>query len=144
MNHQPPKTNVDVVKAFLTLQYEGRIDEAFQTYAIEDFSWVVSTQDNSELTSAIPWAGFSHKGIEGYKALTNMLFGEFEALEFEPRDFYEIADKVFVIGFFKFRHYQTEKLAESDFIGLFNMQDGRIKGGQFFENTYAVAAARIT
>ena len=143
MSNRSTKSNTDIVKAFLALQYEGEIEEAFQNYATENFSWVVSTQENKELTAVIPWAGFTLKGLEGYNFLTSFLFGEFEALIYEPREFYEINDKVFMVGYFKFKHHKTGKLAESDFVGLFNMKEGRIEGGQFFENTYAVAAARL-
>ena len=141
MNPHKEKSHTDMVKAFLTLQYEGKIEEAFQYYAAEDFTWVVSTRENKNLTVAIPWAGLTHKGLEGYKTLTGLLFGEFESLTFEPQEFHEINQKVFVVGYFKFRHRVTGKLAESDFIGLFDMREGKIAGGQFFENTYAVAVA---
>jgi len=49
---------------------------------------------------------------------------------------------VFVEGSFRFRHRQTGRIAESDWLARFDMRDGRIAGGQFYENTYAVAAAR--
>jgi uncharacterized protein len=51
------------------------------------------------------------------------------------------ADKVFVEGHFKFRHRKTGKIAESNWLTRFDIKDGRIVDGQFYENTYAVAMA---
>ncbi len=135
-------TNIEAVQKFLTLQYEGKIEEAFANYADSSFEWIVSSANNNELTTAIPWAGMTHKGLEGYKNLTSQLFGEYEALEFDTKEFYEVQDKVIMIGHFKFKHYKTQKIADSDFVGLFNMKNGKIAGGQFYENTYAVAQGR--
>ena len=132
----------EVVQNFLTLQYEGKVEEAFRNYADPGFKWVVSTNNNPELTKAIPWAGYEHYGLEGYKNLNALLFGEYEPIEFNTDEFYEVANKVFMMGNFKFKHRVTEKLAETDFIGVFNILDSRITGGQFYENTYAVAEAR--
>ena len=135
-------SNKEIVKDFLRLQYEGKIDEAFNSHAHDDFQWVVSTADNEALRKGIPWAGYTHHGKEGYESLIGLLFGEFESLKFEVNDYYEAEDKVFAVGRFRFKHYETKKVIDSDFIGLFNMDNGKIKGGQFYENTYAVAQAR--
>ena len=135
-------SNIGTVQNFLSLQYKGKIEEAFKNYADPNFEWVVSTVNNDELTNSIPWAGYKHKGLNGYKNLMGQLFGEYEALEFDSREFYEIENKVFMIGYFKFRHYTTGKIAESDFVGVFNLKEGKIIGGQFYENTFAVASAR--
>ncbi|MDY6940456.1 MAG: hypothetical protein SWY16_22715 [Cyanobacteriota bacterium] len=51
-------------------------------------------------------------------------------------------DRVFVEGHFTFRHRTTGKIADSDFLAAFRMENGRISGGQFYENTAGVAAAR--
>ncbi len=134
--------NIEVVQEFLRLQYEGKIEEAFTNHAAPNFKWIVSSGNNPALENAIPWAGMTHKGLEGYKNLTGLLFGEYEALEFDAKEFYEVQDKVFMTGHFKFKHYKTQKIADSDFVGLFHMKNGKIAGGQFYENTYAVAAGR--
>ncbi len=134
--------NKDVVQNFLALQYEGKIEEAFANYADPNFEWIVSSGNNPKLENAIPWAGMTHKGLEGYKNLTGLLFGEYEALAFDAKEFYEIGNKVFMIGHFKFKHYKTQKIADSDFVGLFNMKNGKIAGRQFYENTFAVAEGR--
>lgn len=136
------ENHIETVKAFLELQYEGRIEEAFLRYADEDFSWVVSSQSNPDLNNAIPWAGIELTGLEGYKNLTNLLFGEFEPLEFKTTSFHAVDDIVFMTGHFVFKHRLTGKTADSDFLGLFRMKDGKIEGGQFYENTFAVAEAR--
>jgi len=135
-------TNTATVKEFLRLQYEGKIDDAFSNYTHQDFYWTVSTQNNAELNKVIPWAGIAHLGKEGYKNLVGALFGEYESKKFEVHNYYEVEDKVFAVGHFDFRHYKTGKLAESDFIGMFTVTEGKINGGQFYENTYAVAAGR--
>ncbi len=134
--------NIDAVRGFLTAQYEGDFDTAFSRYAQPEFSWIVSTDDNDELRKAIPWAGHRHNGKEGYANLTAMLFSEFESLEFSPTRFTDADGHVFVEGRFVFRHRETGRLAVSDFISRFDMRDHRIAGGQFYENTQGVAAAR--
>lgn len=135
-------TNISAVKGFLDAQYRGDFDTAFRDFVHTDFSWIVSTADNDNLRSAIPWAGYQHNGKEGYIQLTTQLFPEFEPLEFDVKTFTDTGDRVFAEGRFVFRHRKTEKIAVSDFISRFDMQEGRILGGQFYENTEAVAAAR--
>ncbi|MEM8838361.1 MAG: nuclear transport factor 2 family protein [Pseudomonadota bacterium] len=134
--------NIAAVKGFLEAQYAGDFDRAFSEFAHSHFVWVVSTADNDTLRAAIPWAGYEHKGKEGYIRLTTLLFSEFESLEFNPSKFTDAGDTVFVEGRFVFRHRETTALAVSDFIARFDMRDGRVSGGQFYENTAAVAEAR--
>jgi uncharacterized protein len=135
-------SNTKVVEGFLKCQYEGDFDTAFGSFASPDFVWVVGSAENENLTAAIPWAGRRLEGKAGYIELVELLFGEFEPLKFDPYRFTDVGFAVFVEGNFKFRHRRTMKIADSDFIARFDMADGRIKGGQFFENTYAVATAR--
>lgn len=134
--------NIELVRGFLNTQYGGDFDMAFGKYAASDFAWIVSTADNDELRAAIPWAGHRLEGKEGYIRLTSMLFSEFEALEFITSRFTDAGDKVFVEGRFVFRHRKTGRIAVSDFIARFDVRDNRILGGQFYENTAAIAAAR--
>lgn len=135
--------NIEAVKGFLEAQYNGDFDTAFSEFAQPGFSWVVSTAGNDGLRAVIPWAGYSHQGKEGYIRLTTMLFSEFEALEFNPIKFTDAGESVFVEGRFVFRHRETTKIAVSDFLSRFDMRDERIIGGQFYENTAAIAAARV-
>lgn len=137
------QSNVAAVQGFLDSQYAGDFDTAFGRYAHADFTWIVSTADSDDLRAAIPWAGYAHHGKEGYITLTTMLFSEFEALEFSPAKFTDTGEAVYVEGRFVFRHRETAKIAKSDFIARFDMRDHRVIGGQFYENTAAVAAARI-
>ena len=134
--------NIQSVRGFLDTQYAGDFETAFRDFAQLDFRWVVSTADSDDLRALIPWAGYEHKGKEGYIRLTNCLFSEFEPLEFNPSRYTDAADTVFVEGRFVFRHRETAKVAVSDFISRFDMRDGRIAGGQFYENTASVAEAR--
>ncbi|NIA72095.1 SnoaL-like domain-containing protein [Pelagibius litoralis] len=134
--------NIHAVKGFLEAQYAGDFDKAFAEFAQPDFQWIVSTGENEDLRGSIPWAGYVHKGKEGYVRLTSLLFSEFEALEFNSARFTDAADRVFVEGRFVFRHRETAKIAVSDFLARFDMCDGRITGGQFYENTAGVADAR--
>ena len=138
------RTNTETVQKFLEAQYAGEFDHAFQDYAHSNFQWVVSSNSNENLRAVIPWAGYTHKGKEGYVRLVTLLFSEFEALEFEPRRYTDAGDRVFVEGHFTFRHRETGKIADSDWIARFDMDAGRITGGQFYENTAGVAAARQT
>ena len=133
--------NTAAVKAFLERQYAGDIEGAFASYARPEFTWVVGIVEEG-LRAAIPWAGRLHRGLEGYRDLIGGLFGEYEVEAFEPRRFHDAGGTVLVEGYFRFRHRATGKLAESDFVGRFDMAGGRIAGGQFYENTWAVAAGR--
>ena len=134
--------SIETVRGFLNAQYAGDFETAFRDFAQPDFRWIVSTADSDDLRAVIPWAGYEHKGKDGYIRLTNCLFSEFEPLEFDVSGFTDAGEKVFVEGRFVFRHRETAKIAVSDFISRFDMRDGRITGGQFYENTAAVAEAR--
>ena len=134
--------NTEAVKTFFELQYAGKFDEAFKGYANPEFSWAVAMSDNAALTAAIPWAGRRLEGAAGYQELTGQLFGEYESLEFDARRYHDTSDVVFAEGYFKFRHRKTGKIAEAEFCMRFDMRDGRISGGQIYENTYGVAMGR--
>ena len=135
-------TNTQIVQDFFAAQYAGEFDRAFKDYVHADFQWIVGSENNQDLRAVIPWAGHIHQGKEGYIRLTTLLFSEFEALEFEPQHYPDAGDRVFVEGHFTFRHRKTGKIADSDWIARFDMDAGRIVGGQFYENTAGVAAAR--
>jgi ketosteroid isomerase-like protein len=134
--------NVKTVQGFFAAQYAGDFDRAFDFFADPGFEWVVSTTNDEALNRAIPWAGTTLVGKEGYKRLTTQLWTEFEPLEFELTRFTDGDERVFAEGHFLFRHRSTGKTAASDFVARFEMRDGKIAGGQFYENTYAVAQAR--
>ncbi|HZF33103.1 MAG TPA: nuclear transport factor 2 family protein [Candidatus Angelobacter sp.] len=135
-------SSTEIVRSFFAAVYAADYERAFRDYAHPGFAWVVGSAANDGLRAAIPWAGYELVGREGYVALTSMLFSEFEPLSFETRRYVAAGDLVFVEGHFTFGHRQTGKIADSDWLARFDMRDGRIAGGQFYENTYAVAAAR--
>jgi uncharacterized protein len=136
------RSNAETVRLFFEAVYAGNHDRAFSDYAHEGYRFIVGSADNPDLQSAIPWAGRVHVGQSGYAALTRQLFSEFEPLSFETKSHSEAGDKVFVEGHFRFRHRDTGNIADSDWLARFDIRDGRIAGGQFYENTYAVAKAR--
>ena len=137
-------SNADRVRDFFRLQYAGDYAQGFARHAHADFRFVTGSDGDADLRAAIPWAGYVHEGQDGYRSLYEGLFGEYDVEAFEPRSFAEaVTDdgaKVYVEG--RFRHKTTGRIAESDWCARFDMRDGRIAGGQFFENTYAVAMAR--
>ena len=139
---QEDSSNIRAVRGFLKAQYDNDFDTAFAKFATSDFQWVVASRNNPELSAAVPWAGRDLHGKEGYLELTSTLFGEYEPLEFAPGAFYDASSVVFVVGHFRFRHRHTGKLADSDWVARFDMRDALIAGGQFYENTFGVAAAR--
>ncbi|MEM9151351.1 MAG: nuclear transport factor 2 family protein [Cyanobacteria bacterium P01_F01_bin.3] len=139
---QQALTNTQTVQKFFEAQYAGDFDLAFQAYAQPHFQWVVASSSNEALRAAIPWAGYIHQGKEGYIRLMSLLFSEFEALEFEPSRYTDAGDRVFVEGHFVFRHRTTGKIADSDWVARFDMDTGRIAGGQFYENTASIAEER--
>jgi ketosteroid isomerase-like protein len=134
--------NTEIARQFFELIYAGDYDRAFSDCAHSDYRFVVGSSGNASLQAAIPWAGYTHEGREGYIALMNMIFSEFEPLSFETRRYSDTGDTVFVEGHFSFRHRATGKIADSDWVVRFDMKNGRMAGGQFYENTYAIAAAR--
>ena len=134
--------NIATVKAFLKAQFAGEAERGFHDYASPSFNWTVASRDSPDLTAAIPWAGFTLKGAEGYKNLMDLLFGEFEPLEFKPSAFYDAKEVVFVMGTLAFKHRKTEKIARSDFVSRFDIFEGKVGGGQMYEDTYAFASAR--
>lgn len=117
-------------------------DRAFKDYAHSSFHWIVGSGNNEALRRVIPWAGHVHQGKEGYIRLTTLIFSEFEVLEFIAQRYTDAGDRVLVEGHFTFRHHKTSKIADSDWIARFDIQDSRISGGQFYENTAGVAEAR--
>ena len=135
-------SNVEVVKKFLVLTFDGKYDEAFRDYVGPGYTWIVSTDNNSELRQGIPWAGYKLVGKQGWDDLMRMLFGEFEVLVFETARFFDAGSTIFVQGHFKFRHKTTGNIAESDWLARFEMNNGRIAEGQIYENTCGVAKAR--
>jgi uncharacterized protein len=102
----------------------------------------VGSANNAELQAVIPWAGHELSGKDGYLRLTELLFSEFEPIVFRAVRYTDAGAMVFVEGHFTFRHRHTGKIADSDWIARFDMKNHRIVGGQFFENTAAIAAAR--
>lgn len=137
-------SNTEKVREFFRLQYEGNYEDGFRLYGHDDFRFVTGSDANPELRKAIPWAGYPHIGRDGYEDLYQKLFGEFDVEEFATHSFAEAADNVYVEGHFRFKHKTTGKVADSDWCARFDMKDGRIVGGQFFENTFGVANARTS
>jgi uncharacterized protein len=132
--------NVALVRRFYERVYAGDID-AVLAMLHKDFTWIVGTESPA-LATAIPWAGRLLRGREGFLELVTTLFGEFESQEFEAQEFHPVGGHVFVQGRFEFRHYKTGKSAAGDWLARFDISGDEILGGQFFENTFAVAAAR--
>ncbi|GAB3434950.1 nuclear transport factor 2 family protein [Flindersiella endophytica] len=132
--------NASLIRTFYDHVYSGEIEDILAMLH-DDFTWLIGT-NSEELAAAIPWAGRVLRGSKGFLEMVDGLFGEFETVEFQARDFVTAGDDVFVEGMFVFRHKETGKTAVSDWLARFRVADGKILGGQFFENTYAVAAAR--
>lgn len=138
----PDKPNIIAAKRFFSTQHCGDVDDAFCDYVHPDFRFAVSCACNDELRAAIPWAGYEHKGREGYQRLTTLLFSEYELLAYEIKRFTDAGNQVFAEGHFRLRHRETAKIADSDFLARLEMRDGKIVRGQMYENTAAIAAAR--
>lgn len=141
-NIMSDKPNIAAAKGFFAAQHCGDLDDAFGTYVHPDFRFVVSCACNDELRAAIPWAGYEHRGREGYQRLTALLFSEYELLACDTTRFTDAGTQVFVEGHFRLRHRETARIADSDFLARFEMRNGKIVSGQMYENTAAVAAAR--
>jgi len=134
--------NMEVAKGFFDAQRGDSFEHAIVGYVHPNFRFVVSTANNDELRALIPWAGYEHKGCEGYKRLRALVFSEYQCLTFEVGRISDAGDQVFVEGHFRFRHRETAKITDSDFLVRFEMRDGMIVRGQMYENTAAVAEAR--
>jgi ketosteroid isomerase-like protein len=61
--------------------------------------------------------------------LMQQLFSEYEPESFKTDRYTDAGDRVFVEGHFRFRHKETGKIADSDWLVRFDMKDGRIAGG---------------
>ncbi|SCW38194.1 Ketosteroid isomerase-related protein [Rhizobium mongolense subsp. loessense] len=125
------KPNIAAAKGFFAAQHCGDLDDAFGTYAHPDFRFVVSCACNDELRAAIPWAGYEHRGREGYQRLTALLFSEYELLAYETTRFTDAGTQVFVEGHFRLRHRETARIADSDFLARFEMRNGRSSAARY-------------
>ncbi|MCX8279197.1 MAG: ketosteroid isomerase [Mesorhizobium sp.] len=134
--------NVEAAKGFFEAQRGDGLDAAINGYVHPDFRFVVSCVCNDELRALIPWAGYEHRGCEGYRRLITLLFSEYQSLACETTRFTDAGNQVFVEGHFRLRHRETAKIAESDFLVRLEMRNGRIVMGQMYENTAAIAEAR--
>lgn len=134
--------NIRAAKGFFAAQHCGELDDSFASFVQPDFRFVVSCACNDELRAAIPWAGYEHRGREGYQRLTALLYSEYELLSCETTRYTNAGTQVFVEGHFRLRHRETARIADSDFLARLEMRNGKIASGQFYENTAAVAAAR--
>lgn len=136
------KPNIVAVKGFFAAQHCGELDESFTDHVHPDFRFVVSCACNEDLRVAVPWAGYEHKGREGFNRLTTLVFSEYELLSFDIERYTDAGDQVFVEGHFRLRNRETAKVADSDFLLRFDMRKGKIVRGHLYENTAAVADAR--
>ncbi|MEN2975951.1 nuclear transport factor 2 family protein [Tistrella bauzanensis] len=134
--------NIEAAKGFFAAQRSGDMDDAFSNYVHPDFRFVVSCVCNDDLRAAIPWAGYEHRGREGYQRLTTLLLSEYELLAYETKRFTDAGGQVFIEGHFRLRHRETAKIADSDLLARFEMRDGKIVCGQMYINTAAVVEAR--
>lgn len=136
--------NIQAVRGFFAAQHADYVTPAFSDHILPDFRFVVSSARNEELRALIPWAGYEHRGLEGFQRLNALLFSEYELLTFEILRLTEAQDQVFAEGHFRLRHRETAKVADSDFLARFDMRCGKIAAGQFYDNTAAIAEARRT
>jgi len=92
------------------------VSPALSGHVLPDFRFVVSSARNEELRALIPWAGYEHRGLEGFHRLTALLFSEYEPLAFEIVRLTEAEGQVFAEGHFRLRHRETARVADSDFL----------------------------
>lgn len=133
--------NTAIARGFFAAFFEGDFDRLFADYAEPDLKWVVTMADDPELRAVVPWSGREHVGHRGLVELQAQLLAAFEPVSFEPTRFTDAGDRVFVEGTFRLRHRMTDKIADSDWVARLDFENGRVSSGQFFENSYAVAAA---
>jgi ketosteroid isomerase-like protein len=83
----------------------------------------------------------TRKGKAGVQEFFDTLAKTQDATEFSPREFYPSGDKVFVLGHYAWKLRKTGRTAESDFIHIFTVKNGKVVQFQEFTDTAIFAEA---
>jgi len=81
------------------------------------------------------------KGQAGVQEFFNIVGGGLSFSDFSPKEFYALGDKVFVLGHYAYTVKKTGKSAESDWIHVFTIADGKVRSFREFSDTARGAEA---
>ena len=113
--------NIEVAKLFFAAIFAENFDRAFADYANSNFRFVAGSMDNPELQKAIPLvASYASAKQDTWWNDATAFFGV-RVSEFRGYPIPDAGDKVFVEGHFRFKHKQTGKIADSDWLTRFDM-----------------------
>ncbi|MBV9702106.1 MAG: nuclear transport factor 2 family protein [Methylobacteriaceae bacterium] len=130
-----PQSNIDLVKSLYAAFGRGEIEKIIEA-ATPDVSWRLNGRRSDD-----PLFGERH-GLAGVREFFQILSENEEAIEFTPREFYTVQDKVFVLGHYKWRIRATGKTPESDFIHIFTLAGDKYRSFLEFTDTAQFAEAQ--
>ena len=123
----------------------GVVQQAYEAFGRGDIPAVLDLlTDDVEWTlqgpSIIPWTG-TFRRREGIAEFFSLLGETLEFEQFEPRKFVGQGDTVVVLGHERSVVKQTGRRYEQEWAHVYNLRDGKIATGRFFENTAAQVEA---
>lgn len=102
----------------------------------DNFSWI----DPGEGPNDIPYAGH-YKGRAGFGEFFQKMNATADVLSFTVHSLQGVDDQVFARGNMTMRSKQTGKSGTTDFLMVWNFNEGKLAGGQAFLDTNTVAKA---
>jgi ketosteroid isomerase-like protein len=100
----------------------------------EDIVW------GSYENETVPFAG-SYDGRKGVVDFFTTITNSIEYLEFSPKEFFGVADRVFVKGYHKGKERSNGRVFGHDFLMEFQLRDGKISAFFAFVDTRDESAA---
>lgn len=115
--------------------------EAFQKGDIETLLALLTDDVEWETLAVegVPWAG-PRRGKADVRDFFGVLAEHEEMLGFEPREFIAQGEKVAVVGHYRGRIKATGQIAETPWVQVFTIRDGKL--ARFFEVFDTASAAR--
>lgn len=129
----PEQSNVDLVKSAYEAFSRGDIRGVVATLA-DNVDWYIQGP------ASIPMIGRRH-GPQEVAEFFKIVSDTEEAEEFEPKEFIAQGDDVVVLGHYRWRMKSTGRVAESDFVHVFVVRNGKIASYREYTDTAAFAAA---
>ena len=126
------RDSVKLVKRGYEAFQKGDI-EALLALLTDDVEW------ETLAVEGVPWAG-ARRGKTEVKDFFVVLAEHEDVLAFEPREFIAQGEKVAVVGHYRGRVKATGQVAETPWVQVFTIRDGKL--ARFFEVFDTASAAR--
>jgi ketosteroid isomerase-like protein len=130
----PDTPNIALVKSLYAAFGKGDV-ATIVAAAAADVDW-----ESTGRTSDFPSFG-PRKGQAAVQDFFNTVGSNLAFSEFAPKEFYAVGDKVFVLGHYAFTVKKTGKSADSNWIHIFTIADGRVRIFREFADTARMAEA---